>query len=153
MATTAQPLKYLWTAYFEDGLEIQQPANDRYSKHDDEAEWNPSAFRDVLEAQEKGNKLTSFELTRVYGYAQIGEVFWVNLEDGRFAVSNDGGLDSYFKMEDEPLTDRKLIYHRIMRQEFTDGEPGEPFVHQYAIGYEGKDSDGKVHKHIIYVDG
>ena len=55
-------LDWLWTACFydekkiaEDGNDrnaytyIKQPPDDRYSKHDDSADWNPSSYRDFLE--------------------------------------------------------------------------------------------------------
>lgn len=34
---------------FRDGTYLEQPDDDRYSKHDESAEHNPSAFRDLLD--------------------------------------------------------------------------------------------------------
>ena len=38
-------MKYKWIANFKKKA-IIQPDDDRYSKYDPEAEWNPSSFRD-----------------------------------------------------------------------------------------------------------
>jgi len=149
MSTTTQSLKYLWTAVFDDGRVIEQPADDRYSKHLDTAEWNPSAFRDVLDYSEEHN-LATFVLKDVTdGYAEYG----IDLGDGMFWTWNpEGSLE--FSLEDEPLTERKIIFFREMYQQQELGkEAGEPFVNRYVIGYEGKDSKGKVQKKVIYING
>lgn len=135
MATA--PLNKLWEAYFEDGHYIYQPADDRYSKHDDTAEWNPSAFRDVLEYD-----------SPVKGFA-LGR-WTVDLQTGLF-YDNEA---SPFSLEATPLTNRKLIYFRETQQDFNmDGEGGEPYVVRYAIGYEGKNDKGKIEKKVIYING
>lgn len=140
MSTTSQPLKYLWTAYFADGHVIAQRADDKYSKHDDTADWNPSAFRDVLD-YESVSPLSTFTIGDHLNYHEVDVV------NGLFNIEN-----IIFSMEETPLVDRKLIFFREMMQEFSmDSEPDEPFVNRYCFGYEGKDTDGKTHKKIIYI--
>jgi len=136
MSTTAQPLKYLWTVVFEDGHIISQPADDHYSKHDDTAEWNPSAFRDIQDYDRSTVSMFS-----------VGP-YQVSLKMGLFR--ND--FDNDYSLEDEPLIDRKLIYYREMQQDNVDGSISEPYVVRYAIGYEGKNSKGKIEKKVIYVE-
>ena len=141
MSTSSQPLKYLWSAYFEDGTIINQPADDRYSKHVEGAEWNPSSFRDLIDYQEK-SPLTSFSIEdNRFFYA-------VYLPTGEFTATSDDGVEAPFTLEHEPVTDRKLIYYREMHKDNIDGEWQEPRVNAYIIGYEGKDANGKVHKKI-----
>jgi hypothetical protein len=99
------PLKYLWTARFKDGHIISQPKDDHYSKHNDTADWNPSAFRDIQEYQKA--PLISFELVNT------------SIERDRTAVLLDDGSfvhlgNTSFKLEKpgEDIVDRKLIYYR-----------------------------------------
>lgn len=146
MATTQQPLKYLWRAYFADRT-IKQPADDRYSKHDDKAEHNPSAFRDVVEHQEK------FEMSHFSLYSSEGEFrIGIELRSGIFYTGN-GNPKWNFTLETQPLTDRKLIYFREVKQDFVDGVAGEPYVSRYAIGYEGKLPDGTTQEKVVFIDG
>lgn len=125
----------LWTAIFEDETVLKQPEDDRYSKHDDSKEHNPSAFRDI---QEYPSKVAVFKL---------GD-WMVDLTTGDFLV--DGVV---FKLEDEPLTDRKLIYYRIMESDWLGSKMSEPRLLKYAIGYEGKNDKGKVEKKVVYING
>jgi len=127
----------LWEAFFNDGHSIQQPADDRYSKHDDSSGYNPSAFRDIQDYEKKA-ALTIFILGDVQ----------VSLSEGFFIIN---GVPVF--LEDEPLTDRKLIYYRVMETSWTDGLQTEPKILKYAVGYEGKNSKGKVEKKVIYIDG
>lgn len=144
MSTTTQPLKFLWQAQFDDEHIIRQSADDHYSKYDETAEWNPSAFRDIVEYSED-HSVTYFVLSN----DDASEIYMINLISGKFRIN---GLD--FSLEDEPLTDRKLIYFREMHQQAELGqEVGEPFVNRYAIGYEGKNSKEQIEKKIIYLEG
>lgn len=146
MSTVAQPLKYLWTAYFDDGKVIEQPADDRYSKHDDDAEYNPSAFRDLLDYQKKA-KLIYFDIndgTFAYG---------VDLPSGRFGING-----TWFEVgEDEhALKDRELIYYRAVKQDHTlhpNGEitAHEPEIEAYFFGYKGKNANGKIVKKVVRI--
>lgn len=141
MSTTQDKLKFLWTAVFKDGTIIIQPEDDRYSKHDDAAEWNPSAFRDV---QDKG-----LENVAVFGMSNEKEVYAVNLELGQFSVG-----DQLFSLELEPLQKRKLVFLREVLQHQVLGEDaGAPYVNRYILGYEGKNSHNKTEKKFIYVNG
>lgn len=131
-------LKYRWVATFEDGTEIVQPDDDRYSKHDDGADHNPSAFRDILD-YEKVSKLRIFTLIDSKGepFADIDlntRSFWLN--------------GTNFRLEDPftELTDTKLIYYRSMSKDFMTGRVE---CLAYNFGYEGKDEKGKVIKKVV----
>ena len=141
MSTTQDKLKFLWTAVFKDGTIINQPEDDKYSKHDDKAEWNPSAFRDV---QDKG-----LENVAVFGLANETEVYAVNLELGQFSVG-----DQLFSLEDEILQKRKLVFLReVLQHQVLGQDAGAPYVNRYILGYEGKDSHNRNVKKFIYIDG
>lgn len=141
MSTTPDKLKFLWTAVFKDGTIINQPDDDRYSKYKEGAEHNFSAFRDV---QDKGIKNVA-----VFGLANESEVYAVNLELGQFSVG-----DQLFSLEDEILQQRKLVFFREVLQNWKLGEDsGIPKVNRYILGYEGKNSQNKVEKKFIYING
>lgn len=147
MSTSQEPLKYLWAAYFDDGAIIEQPADDRYSKHDDNAEHNPSSFRDILDHEKKA-KLIYFDINdQVFAYG-------VDLPSGRFGING-----TWFSMElgDEKLTDRKLVYYREMKKDahlHSDGTVTEDdaIVQSYCFGYEGKNSKGEKITKVIRVE-
>jgi len=139
MSTTKQPLKFLWTATFADGHIIQQPEDDRYSKHDDTSEWNPSSFRDIIEYSETSPLVL---------FAILNEEHKVELELNSGTFTQNG-----LRYQIGPSGENKLIYFRDMNQENVDGEWQEPYVVNYNIGYEYKDEHGKVQKRIITIDG
>lgn len=152
MSTVKAPLKYLWTGYFDDGKVLEQPEDDRYSKHDDAADHNPTAFRDLLDYCSKAN-LIYFDIndgTFAYG---------VDLPTGNFGING-----TWFNIEDqdEPLSDRKIVFWRevlkkthISREKTGEqNEKGEdlyrdvivedePYVNAYYFGYKGKNAKGK----------
>ena len=146
MSTVKAPLKYIWTGYFDDGKVMEQPEDDRYSKHDDAADHNPTAFRDLLEYMDKA-KLIYFDIndgTFAYG---------VDLPTGRFGING-----TWFSMEgqNEPLANRKLVYWRQVDQDHIltkDGiEAQEPRVTAYYFGYEGKNAKGEKVQKVICVE-
>ena len=132
MSTVNAKLKYLWTAEFADGSTIEQPEDDRYSKHDDSAEWNPSAFRDILEHP---SELVRFTLGSIS----------IDMLTGVISIS---GTD--FKINDED-TKRKLIFYRDIERTYVDGVDMGSKVVSYSVGYEYKDNKGKVHKRIMRI--
>lgn len=132
-------LTKLWAAVFDDGHVICQPEDDRYSKHDDNASWNPSAFRDVLEYD---GKLVFFILDNVA----------VDIVNGLFCTHPGKVTRQSFSLELEPLIERKLIYFRVTDRDYKNGVGQEPFIAKYVIGYEGKNAQGVVEKKVIYVD-
>lgn len=135
-------LTKLWKAYFPNGASIFQNKDDRYSKHDDNAEHNPSAFRDILDYPLDPYWFTLEDETKT--------VAGVDLSEGKFIVGPDY---NWFSLESEPLTDRKLIYFRDINWEQIDGVTQDPYVVRYAIGYEGKNPEGKIEKKVLYIDG
>lgn len=148
MSTVNDPLKYLWTAQFEDGHVMNQPADDRSIDHDENAEHNGTAFTDLL------NYDSPVQVFCLGSYA-------LSLVTGEFFVFADPNTPvTRFKleMEDEILTDRKLIYYRVVRKDtIIDKQTQEVqdelhYVHAYVIGYEGKDKNGKTVKKTILVE-
>lgn len=137
-------LVYLWSAVFKDGHCIIQPEDDRYSKYDPSKEYNPSAFRDVLDYSKK-SPLESFGLFNKHIPTKSVNL---TLKDGRFTTGNG---DS-FKLEavGEELVDRQVIYYRTMQYGM---KSGEQRVMSYNIGYKGKDNaTGKVIEKVITID-
>lgn len=132
-------LKYLFEAKFEDGSLFEQPVNNRYSKHDENAEHNPSAFRDVMDREDE---LVEFSLVG------DGHRYSVNLKTGHFTV--DGAVIHIHDQFDNPHNEKlTLIYFRETVKEFDqntfidkDGnlvtEEGETrhFVKRYFIGWK-----------------
>ncbi len=141
MSTVKQPLKYLWTAYFEDGVVLEQPADDRYSKHVEGAEQNPSAFKDLLDYTEKA-KLIYFDIN------DGSFAYGIDMPSRRFGING-----TWFSLpEEEPLEDIRLEYFRTVKRNdkvnFKDGavesiEEGEPEIEYYNFGYSGKNAKGE----------
>ena len=151
MSTVQKPLKYLWSGHFADGTVIQQPHDDRYSKHDDNAEQNPTAFRDLQDYMDK-SPLVLFCVSD-----DVSE-YWVDLVNGRFIV---GGNMFSIEGQDEIITDRKLTFWREVRKERhisgkvkengeveTEVTDDAPYVAAYFFGYIGKSKGKKVEKVI-----
>lgn len=131
--------KYLWQARFKDGHVIKQPPDDRYSKHVDGAEYNPSAFRDIVEYLDKSPMV-------MFSLENDREACAVNLEDGEFFING-----TVLKLERplEELVDRQVIYFRTMR---IDNKTNRQIVYAYNFGYKGTDPEsGKVIEKIITI--
>lgn len=135
-------LDYLWTAYFDDESIIEQPEDDKYSKHNDSSEWNPSAYRDVLDKIESG---ASVDLFVLHG---DGVFHTLNLVEGKFTV--DG---TELTLESDCETPRKLIYYRTVEKDFIDGVEQDSRIVSYSFGYEYKDNKGRVKKAVITLHG
>lgn len=144
--------KFMWVAKFK-GKTIRQDPEDRYSKHDPKAEWNPTSFRDYVDyAEEHLGELERFELknknTRV----------WVDFcKDGKPVIyeeiTNRWGNTrvSILHKEKRPLTNLRVIYYRKMECEVKNGELGEPYVRGFVIGYQGIDENGMNRKKEVVV--
>ena len=144
--------KYLWKATFENRVITQHPM-DLYSKHDPNAEWNPSSFRDFQEYFEKHpDELRKFELVTE------GEVYTLLLDhpDKPEIVKTTTGKYGYKKYillhkEKRPLRDVRVIYYRNMESTILNGVLGEPRVVGYALGYQGVDENGNNRQKVISV--
>lgn len=138
MSTVKGPLRYLWTAVFDDGTELKQPKNDHYSKHDKEAETNPSAFRYIVDKQKKA-KLLVFYLENV----ETGDKIGVDLETGQFAIN---GIAFYAHEQNLDVTDKELeiIYFREVRIDTEMAVMGwteagkKHYINRYFIGWQVK---------------
>ncbi len=133
-------LKYLFEATFKDGHMIRQPIDDRYSKHDDTAEHNLSAFTDVQEYMEK----SPVDIFALVGHDR--QIYAVSLETGEFFVN---GTTFMLDQPLEELQDRKLIYFRTRRANL---QSCEVQTYAYNFGYEGKHPEsGKILKRIVTI--
>lgn len=132
---------YLWRANFKGNI-IEQPADDRYSKYDPNAEWNPSSFRDFLDYFDGHEKdLISFELCG----PKCRYVVYANPDNKKPYIYRDTYLkrDSEVLYESpEELKDVRIIYFRSMESTAINGEFGEPIVKAYNLGFQGIDKDG-----------
>lgn len=141
-------LNWLWEARFLDGKVITQPEDDKYSKHDDSKDWNPSSYRDFLDYFDGGkNKLLSFGIAN----KDSGDVVIVKLDEKKPYIFSyhDGDKnvnDLYHEMQE--LHDVQPIYYREMENTVVDGVFGEPNVVAYNVGYQGKNDTGANVKHI-----
>lgn len=136
MSTTNQELKYLWTAFFEDGTIIKQPENDQYSKHDPSAEGNPSAFRDVLDKEEE-SRLVMFLLASPENNSIIG----VDLRTGRFTINNVE-FDAHDQNLDLSNKELKIVFFREVRRDTIMGvadwkeKEVKHYINRYSIGWQ-----------------
>lgn len=131
-------LKYLFTAYFEDGHVIRQDASDKSLV---DPEGKKSLFFDVLE-YEKTSKLIRFELQTASKFSFINPSHFasINLKTGKFTVNGleiESG-DQYF----EPTEPLRIVYFRETRVEQDisqkDGKmAGQRFyVNRYFLGFQ-----------------
>lgn len=146
-------LKYRWVALFKKKM-IKQPLDDRYSKHDPTAEWNPSSFRDFQDYfDERQNELELFHLiSEDADYA-------VDLTDpGKPKIletkrGSHWGADktAILHREKRPLSDIRIIYYRKMELKVINGQASCPEVVGYVLGYQGTDKNGNNRQKVITV--
>lgn len=133
---------YEWSAMFDDGTVITQPQDDKYSKHDDSLEHNPSSFQDILDKLEE-SPLASFSLKSVDGaYSHI-----LDMTTRVFTIN---GSDVHLERPGEDLQDIKLIYYRSMEQR---PDEEKPRVVSYNFGYFGKDANGRNVEKVVTIYG
>lgn len=132
-----------WHAHFSNGKVIIQPEDDKYSKHDDNKDWNPSSFRDFLDYfNDHKDKLTSFGLVN----KEKRQAVLVRFDRGSIKMFSykDGDLDvTPINKEEKKLSEVQPIYFRKMQNKAINGVFGEPEVIAYTIGYQGHDENGK----------
>lgn len=146
-------LKYRWIAIFKRNI-IKQSLDDKYSKHDPTAEWNPSSFRDFQDYfDEHQNDLSIFHLiSEDADYA-------VDLTDpGKPKIletkrGSHWGADKtvILHREKRPLSDVRIIYYRKMELKVINGQASSPEVVGYVLGYQGTDKNGNNRQKTITV--
>lgn len=144
--------KYLWRANFIRRT-INQHPEDKYSRHDPEADWNPSSFRDFQNYfNGHPGELVSFELI------SKGKKYTVDLsrpwcpiiycdEEKKWG----GETHTLLHREKRPLDNVRIIYFRNMEATIVDGKLGEPKVMSYTLGYQGIDKNGNNRQKTITV--
>ena len=152
MKLKSSKFKYLWRANFIKKSITQHP-EDKYSRHNPDAEWNPSSFRDFQNYfDHHSGELVSFEL--------VGEdaTYTVDLNrpwcpiiyaDERGRWGND--KHTLIHREKRPLTNVRIIYYRKMEATIENGQMSEPRVASYVIGYQGLDANGNNRQKTITV--
>ena len=143
-------LDWLWQARFADGKVICQPPDDKYSKHDDTKDWNPSSYRDFLEYFDNGNReLESFGVVNTKNQSVVVIRFDVDKSKPYIYSYNDIAREKdYIHHETQELHDIQPIYYRGMQNTVVNGKFGDPKVISYNIGYQGKNQFGKNVKYI-----
>lgn len=144
--------KYLWRAVFLKKTITQHP-EDKYSRHNPGAEWNPSSFRDFQNYFDgHSGELISFELVGKDATYTVDltrpwcPMIYVD-ERGRWGSEKH----TLIHREKRPLRDVRIIYYRNMENTIVDGVFGEPRVLGYVIGYQGIDENGNSRKKMITV--
>lgn len=142
-------LDWRWQAIFyndnlegDDAVFITQPEDDRYSKHDDNAEWNPSSYRDFLEYfKDHKDELKEFRLFNKNGPAVIVDFYDKNHPFIRGQAKFIGDV-----------TDAQPIYYRKMENTVINGKFGEPKIKAYVVGFQCKDANGKNFQQTVEVE-
>ena len=144
--------KYLWRAVFLKKTITQHP-EDKYSRYNPDAEWNPSSFRDFQNYFDgHSGELISFELVGKDATYTVDltrpwcPMIYVD-ERGRWGSEKH----TLIHREKRPLRDVRIIYYRNMGTTITNGVFGEPRVLGYVIGYQGIDENGNSRKKMITV--
>ena len=144
--------KYLWRTNFLKKTITQHP-EDKYSRYNPDAEWNPSSFRDFQNYFDKhSEELVSFELvSKDVNYTVDLTRPWCPMiyvdERGRWGSEKH----NLIHREKRPLTNVRIIYYRNMETTIVDGVVGEPRVLSYTLGYQGIDKNGNNRQKTITV--
>lgn len=135
MSTVNKPLKYLFTAEYEDGSAYAQPEDDISRLHKGDKDFTPSSFRDIDQ-----EKLVRFSLSDGV------DTYEVDLRSGDFAVN--GKELSLHEQGFDPFAHKlRLIYFREVRKEFNANmEEVDVYVNKYVFGWQTTDSTGKNHQ-------
>ena len=144
--------KYLWRAVFLKRTITQHP-DDRYSRYNPDADWNPSSFRDFQNYFDNhSGELISFELVgdKVKYTVDLTRP-WCPIiycdEKGRWGSETH----TLLHREKRPLENVRIIDFRNVETTIVDGEVGEPKVVGYTIGYQGIDKNGNNRQKTITV--
>ena len=137
--------KYMWLAVFDDGRIIRQHPEDKYSKHDPEAETNPTSFRDYQDYCEEHNPkefVLYNDSEKEYGvlFSERPVIYT------RKIYAGDNGIiirppEAIYR-EPEALTNVRVIYYRNMETTITTDGRQNTKVLGYVIGYQGLDKNG-----------
>ena len=146
-------LKYRWVACFKDKM-IKQPADDRYSKHNPDREWNPSSFRDFQDYfDEHPEDLQQFSLwsdndAYFIDFSREGHPVIKQIRKGKNWACDK---EVILSREKRRLSDIRIIYYRKMEMQIKNGLASSPKVVGYVLGYQGLDDNGNNRQKIITV--
>lgn len=123
------PLKYLYTATYEDGSTYVQTADDKSIFEPD----TRSCFTDVLRLAEK-KRLISFVLKQITEDGSKGDEYGVDLRDGHFEINGVA-----FRMHEYPISDIKLVYFRQHKVDFLQSRTADTEISHnvvYRMGWQ-----------------
>ena len=121
-------LKYLFTSSFSDGKIYSQNEEDLSS-----IDPARSCFYDVLQEEEKGNKVELFCL------ADGTNDYTVDIRDGTFLVN---GIKLFLHKPEMPYFNRRLIYYRRRTISFSQGLEETGISTLFVIGWQATDIHG-----------
>ena len=136
-------LKYLFKATFKDGRTLEQTPEDVSTK--DEAR---SAFRDVMDEAEQGNRVIRFELTEP---KMFPDTYAVDLTDGHFEINGkriEVGEQLPVNPQDIHL---RLIYFRRHTHDFNIDLEAKAHRVAYVIGWQTTIA-GKNYQQLIAIE-
>lgn len=132
-------LTYLFTAYFEDGLTINQNAENKSARFE-----NKSCFSDVLDEINKGNRLVRFELRKEEN------VVSVNLTNGEISILCPSGR-FVASAPKENLSNFRPIYFFSVTMGFTMVSANGGEVTGYKVGWQANGERGENVETILEV--
>jgi hypothetical protein len=127
MSSIDATLRYLFRADFADGTFIEQPPTDRSKYHIEGADYNGTAYTDVVNYSKDESPCTAFTL---YDQQNEGNYWRVYLQDGCF--EHNGIAFQTHDQRFEPTQHRlQLIFNREVRHNTVDGVPQPPHISRY----------------------
>lgn len=141
---------YLWRAEFSDGHIVTQDPDDRYSRHNSKAEWNPSSFRDFIDYAEE-HPDARLEKFCLFGAEKTYTVIFKDRPVIMYDETNRYGVQTkhyeWYKCKRE-LTNLRPIYYRHMSLDMLTGKKELMY---YVIGFQGNEANGSNFKKELKV--
>lgn len=143
---------FLWQAKFADGHSVRQDPQDRYSKFDPKATYNPSSFRDFLDYSEANpdTPLMEFRLENerksyVVSFADPKRPVIFYEERNRY-----GDTTKHYELVKckRALKNARPIYYRRMEMEMNTGVRK---ILKFVIGFQGNEQNDRNYKKTISV--
>lgn len=144
MQNNYDTFKYLWSAKFSNGHIVKQHPQDIYSKHDPNASYNPSSFRDFKDYMETHPKAKLVE----FRLANKEKAYVVSFEKPERPViyyeeNNRYGIKTkhfdLVKCKRDLKNTRPIYFRRVELNQMT----GERRILHYILGFQGNENNGR----------